>query len=106
MENTNASKYINSFGLSLAVASVIDGLLVIAKEKAPAVMSGMKTVTGHHWITHSAFIVSLFVLCGWLFAQSNGKQGPRLAAKHLIGTLVSGVAIGSLIIVGFYLICG
>ena len=104
MENTNASKYINSFGLSLAFASVVNGLLVIAKEKIPAVMSGMKAATGHHWITHSVVIVGLFVVCGWLLTLSNGGQGVKMSSSRLVGTLISGVVAGGLIIAGFYLI--
>ena len=48
MENINVSKYTVAFGCSLALASVANGLLVIAKEKIPAVMSGMQKLTGHH----------------------------------------------------------
>ena len=46
MENNNLSRYTLSFGLVLAVASVANGLLVIAKEKIPAVLAGMQKLTG------------------------------------------------------------
>ena len=104
MENTSVSKYTVSFGLALAVAGVVNGLLVIAKEKIPAVLSGMQKLTGHHWVTHSVIVLGLFAILGWLFAQFNGGQGIRLTVNRLIGTLVAGVAAGGLIIVGFYLI--
>jgi hypothetical protein len=104
MENTGVSKYTTSFGLALALASVANGLLVIAKEKVPAILSGMQKLTGHHWITHSVIILALFVCGGWLFAQANGGQGIKLTTSRLIGTLVRGVIIGGLLIVGFYLI--
>jgi hypothetical protein len=106
METNDVSKHTISFGLSLAVASVANGLLVVAKEKIPAVMTGMQALTGHHWIFHSAMVLGLFVFFGWLFARANGGQGIRLTANGLIGALVSGVAAGSLIIMGFYLMCG
>ena len=104
MENTGVSKYTISFGLSLALASVTNGLLVVAKEKIPAVMAGMQKLTGHHWVSHSIIVLGLFAFFGWLFAQANGGQGIKMTVNRLIGTLVAGVAAGGLIILGFYLI--
>jgi hypothetical protein len=104
MENTSVSKYTISFGLAVAVASVVNGLLVVAKEKIPAVLSGMQKLTGHHWVTHSVIVLGLFAFFGWLFAQFNGGKGIRLTTSRLIGIFVAGVAAGGLIIVGFYLI--
>jgi hypothetical protein len=104
MENTGLSKYTISFGLSLALASVVNGLLVVAKEKIPAVLSGMQKLIGHHWVSHSVIILGLFVFCGWLFAQANGGQGVKLNASRLIRTLMVSVITGGVIILGFYLI--
>lgn len=104
MENTGVSKYTTSFGLSLALASVADALLVVAKEKIPAVFAGMQKLTGHHWISHSAIILGVFAVFGWLFAQANGGQGMNMTATRLIRALVSGVATGALVILGFYLL--
>jgi len=104
MENPGLSKYTISFGLSLALASVANGLLVIAKESSPAVQSGMQKLTGHHWITHSVLILALFLGGGWLFAQLNGGLGLKLTAGGLIKAVVRGVVLGGVLIVGFYLI--
>ena len=104
MENTRVSKYTISFGLSLAVASVMNGLLVVAKEKIPAVLNGMQKLTGHHWVSHAVIVLGLFAICGWLFARANGGQGIKLTTGRLLGTVVVGVATGGMIIVGFYLI--
>jgi hypothetical protein len=104
MENSGLSKYTTSFGLSLALASVANGLLVIAKESSPAVQAGMQKITGHHWITHSVVILALFFGCGLLFAQANGGQGIKLTADRLINTVVRGVVLGALLIVGFYIL--
>jgi hypothetical protein len=104
MEKTGVSKYTISFGLSLALASVANGLLVVAKEKMPAVLAGMQILTGHHWVSHSVIILGLFAGFGWLFAQANGGEGIKLTANRLIVALVAGVATGGLIIAGFYLI--
>ena len=104
MENPRLSKYTVSFGLALALASVVNGLLVVAKEKIPAVQAGMQKLTGHHWVTHSVIILVLFAFVGWALARANAGQGIRLTASRLIGLLVAGVGSGALIILGFYLV--
>jgi hypothetical protein len=104
MGNSRLSKYTVSFGLALALASVVNGLLVIAKEKSPAIQNGMKQLTGHHWVTHSAIILGIFLLGGWLLAQLNAGQGVKLTVNRLVGTLLAGVGTGALLILGFYLI--
>lgn len=106
MENTGISKYTISFGLSLALASVMNALLVVAKEKIPTVMAGLQGLTGHHWVSHGVIILVLFAAFGWMFAQANGGLGPRIPVNRLISLLVSGVAAGALIICGFYLMGG
>lgn len=102
-ENPPLSKYTSSFAVSLAVAGVVNALLVIAKEKSPAVMAGMKRLTGHHWITHSAIVIALFFLLGWLLAQT-GRDLLKLSVNSLVRILAGGVLLGGLIIVGFYLL--
>jgi hypothetical protein len=104
MENTGVSRHTISFGLSLALASVANGLLVVAKEKIPAILAGMQKLTGHHWVSHCAIILGLFAFFGWLFARANGGQGLKITVNRLLGTLVSGVLTGGLVILGFYLI--
>ena len=104
METANVSKYTISFGLSAALASVINAVLVVAKEKSQAVQAGMQKLTGHHWVTHSVIILVVFGFCGWVFARANGGQGPKMSVNRLIGTIVAGVVMGGLVIVGFYLI--
>ena len=104
MENTTLSKYAISFGLSLALCSVINALLVVAKEKNQAVLGGMQKITGHQWVTHSAIVLILFGFFGWLFARANGCQGLKMTVNRLMGTIVAGVVTSGLIIIGFYLI--
>jgi hypothetical protein len=104
METASISKYTISFGLSAALASVVNALLVVAKEKNQAVLAGMQKVTGHQWITHSAIILILFGFFGWLFARANGGEGLKMTVSRLIGTIMAGVVTGGLVIVGFYLI--
>lgn len=93
-----------SFGISLAITSVVSALLVVAKEKSPAVMAAMKSATGHHWATHSLFALALFLAIGFGLARMNGGKGIRMTSGGLVTTVVCGIAIGSIIIGGFYLI--
>ena len=104
MENSTSSKYTNSFGVALAVTSVVNALLVAVKEKSPAVQAAMKSLTGHHWITHATVIVLLFFILGGILSQTNGGKGMKLSISSLIGTVVGGVALAALIITGFYLV--
>ena len=104
MENVGVSKYTIAFGLSAALASVVNALLVIAKEKSQAVQAGMQKLTGHHWVTHCVIVLVVFGFFGWLFARANGGRGVQMSVNRLIGTLVAGVVVGGLVIVGFYLI--
>jgi len=106
MENVGVSKYTISFGLSVALASVINALLVVAKEKSPAVLAGLQKLTGQQWVSHVVIVLVLFAVFGWIFAKANGGRGVQMTANSLIGTLVSGVVIGGLMILGFYLVGG
>jgi hypothetical protein len=99
-EAPGLSRFTVSFGIALAIASVVNGLLVIAKEKSHAVMAGMQSLTGHHWITHSLAVILLFLGLGFGLA----KSGPQMTSRSLFTWLFSGVLIGAVLIVGFYLI--
>jgi hypothetical protein len=92
-----------SFGVSLAITSVASALLVIAKEKAPAIMSSMKSATGHHWATHSLFALVLFLVLGVGLMRMRSGQGLRMTAAGLMKAVVGGIVTGSVIIAGFYL---
>ena len=105
-ENTSVSKYTIGFGLSLALASVTNALLVIAKEKIPAVQAGLQRMTGHHWVSHVVIILVLFAAFGCIFAQANGGAGIRISVNRLVSLVVLGVVAGGLIILGFYLVDG
>ncbi len=107
MDNSKISKYTNSFGLSLAITSVLSALLVVAKELCPkTVMVWMKHLTGQHWVSHSVIAVVVFAVLGWVFSRANGGRGISMSANRLIAVLAGGVVLGALIIAGFYLIDG
>lgn len=103
MENNRVSKYTISFGLALALSSVINALLVIAKEKSTAVQAEMQRLTGSHWITHVAIVLILFISFGFLSATIKNGQGITMPVNRLVKTIIAGVFAAGLIIVGFYL---
>lgn len=92
-----------AFGVALGITGTANGLLVIAKEKSPALMAAMKSTTGHHWVTHGAAALALFLVLGFGLMRVNGGQGPRMSANGLLKCLVAGLALGAALIVGFYL---
>jgi hypothetical protein len=104
MQNIALSRYTSSFGLSLGAASVVNALLVVAKEKSHVVMIGLQKLTGHHWITHSAIVLIVFTVLGLTFAHADGGRGVKITADRLVRVLIGSIVLGSLVIVGFYLI--
>jgi Na+/H+-translocating membrane pyrophosphatase len=104
METTTASRNTVSFGLSLAIACIVNAIIVCVKEKSDTVMNGMKKLSGHHWITHTVIILAVYVLFAFIFGRMNGGQGMKVSIGGLIRSIVGGVVLAGLIIVGFYLI--
>ena len=102
MDNNSVTKCTSGFGLALALCSVANAVLVVIKEKSPAVMSLMKKIGGHQWIGHVAVILVLFFLSGWLFSRT-GTAGTEASTKRLTGIVTIGTLTGALIIMGFYL---
>jgi hypothetical protein len=95
------SRHTVSFGISFAVTSVVNALIVVAKETHPTtVMVWMQRATGHHWATHSLISLLLFFALGMALARGRGLG---MTAAGLVRIIVSGAAAGGLIIVGFYL---
>jgi hypothetical protein len=94
------SRYTVSFGISLAVTSVVNALLVVAKETHDTtVMAWMNDATGHNWATQSLLSLIPFFVLGLMLARCRGL---KMAAASLVKIIVAGVAIGGLIILGFY----
>ena len=105
MEDTGIGKYTRGFGLSFAITSLLSALLVIIKEKnEETILAAMAAATGHHWVTHGAINVILFIVLGWLFSKSNGGRGVNLTANTLMCCIVGAVVVNGLLISGFYLL--
>lgn len=103
-ENPGLSKGTVAFGLALALASVVNGLLVVVKEKSPAVMTLLQKMTVHHWVSHAVIVLGFFALCGGVFGAINKSQS--FGAGRLIKMIVGGVLTGGVLVVGFYLLEG
>jgi hypothetical protein len=99
------SKYSVSFGISLAITSILSALLVLVKElNEHTVLAWMKGLTSHHWITHGLFMVIAFFAIGGALAKMNNGEGLKMTPERLVCVIASGVVIGGLIIAGFYLV--
>ena len=96
------SKSTVSFGWAVAIASLANALLVIAKEKVPAVQAAMRHLTGSHWVTHVVIILALFIAVGFVGSKfASGNQVNRLVAL-----ILAGVGLAGVIITGFYVVFG
>lgn len=94
--------YTCSFGLALAVTSVLSGLLVILKELNEAtLLAWMAALTGHHWITHGLVDLLLFLLLGLGLVRFSGWWQAR--PNVLLGLLLGGVLLGCALVAGFFL---
>lgn len=102
MKEIILGKYTVSFGLALAVTSLLSALLVVAKESNEAtVLAWMKAASGHHWITHGVVDVVLFLVLGFVFAQAG--WGARMSGTALATIIGISVLLSSLIIAGFFM---
>lgn len=92
------------FGLALSLSSVASALLVIAKESSPnGVMPFMKRLTGHHWSTHSAFALVLFLVFGLIFTRANAAGKLQVSPRGFFRVFLTGIFFSAALIAGFYL---
>ncbi|HTB83184.1 MAG TPA: hypothetical protein VK742_05980 [Candidatus Sulfotelmatobacter sp.] len=104
LDKPPVSKATVAFGCSLALCCVLNALLVMVKEKSPALQAAMKKLTGHHWVTHASVILVLFVFFGWLFARIQTSPASGTSVNKLIKMIIAGVLAAGLMITGFYLL--
>lgn len=104
MNGSQLNSATKSYGISLAVASLLSAFLVVAKETNKGLMDMMKTVTVHHWVSHIVFIVGVFLILGVILSKSQGGKGVNVSDEGVLKAVVSSVVIGTAIIVGFFLL--
>ncbi len=103
-ENQSPTKRAVTFGLSLALCSLLNAALVIAKESSKTVTNWMQRLTGHHWVTHVALVFIVYFAAAWAISRIHAGAGPRLSAQRLLQMVLGGVIGGVLIILCFYLV--
>ena len=88
------------FAVSFLIASLFNGLLIIAKETYAPLKDWMKSLFGHHWTTHGIFVIALFVVLG--YALSKADLAKKINATTASGLVIAGTLLGGMIIVGFF----
>jgi hypothetical protein len=102
MTNTTLDKTTIGFGLSAAVVSILNTLLVIFKELTPPVKKAMADAMGHHWTTHGVIVIALFIVLGFVFS---GMVKPESWGAEKLGkTLLWAVIIAGGALAAFYLL--
>jgi hypothetical protein len=99
-ENQVLDKYSVGFGVSFLVTSVFNGLLIVAKENYAPLKDWMKSLSGHHWITHGIFVIALFIVLGYFLSKADLEK--KINADKTSGMVIAGTVLGGLIIVGFF----
>jgi len=100
MTTTTLDKTTIGFGLSAAVVSILNTLLVIFKELTPPFKNGMASAMGHHWTTHGAMVIALFIVLGFVFS---GMAKPEFwSADKLGNTILWSVIVGGGALAAFY----
>ncbi|MHB8111737.1 MAG: hypothetical protein ACYDHW_17080 [Syntrophorhabdaceae bacterium] len=98
MTNTTLDRTTIGFGLSAAVANILNILLVIFKELTPSLRQAMAAATGHHWITHGVIVVGLFIIFGFVFSgiiKSKSWGANKLSRMILWSVIVGGSLLGA-----------
>lgn len=99
-ENQAWDKLSVGFGISFLVTSIFNGLLIVAKESYAPMKSWMKSLSGHHWITHGIIVIALFIVLGYIFSKTDMDK--KIDADTTSGLVISGTVLGGLIIVVFF----
>ena len=93
-------KFSVGLGVSFLIASIFNGLLIVAKESYAPLKNWMKSLSGHHWITHGIFVIVLFIVLGYIFSKTDMYK--KINADKTSGVVIAGTVLGGLIIVGFF----
>ncbi len=96
----SAGTTITAFGVSYAITSFLSALLVVWKESSQAVHDTLAAITGHHWVTHGALDVIVFVGLGLLLSRT---RMAAMSGRWLITTVVGATVVSGLIIAGYFI---
>ena len=82
------------FALAAAITVLFNTALAWAKDAYEPLNSFMKSLTGHHWITHGLADLIVFMGLGMIFTKT--RVAEKMAPDRVISTLVSAVVIAAL----------
>jgi uncharacterized membrane protein YdcZ (DUF606 family) len=99
-ENQARDKYSVGFGVSFLITSIFNGLLVVAKESYAPLKAWMKSLSGHHWITHGIVVIVLFIVLGYILSKAGLEK--KIEADKTSWLVIAGTVLGGMIIVGFF----
>ncbi len=92
--DTGISATVAGFGLSYAITSLFNVLLVIVKENVPGVEDLMKGLTGHHWVSHGLIVLIVFVILGYALRGPAARMPVDRLINYIVGsTVISGLAL-------------
>ncbi len=97
MTNNTLDKTTIGFGLSVAVTSILNALLLIFKEMTPPFKKAMAEAMGHHWTTHGVIVIGLFLVLGFVLAGAVKPEswGADKLGKAILWSVIFGVgAVG------------
>ena len=97
-------KYTAGFGLSFVVTSLLSAALVVLKESQGVLKTLMKAISGHHWVTHGALILVLFVVLGFVFSKVRIEQKLKLDTRKMVIAVLGGAIVRGGIIGAFYVV--
>jgi hypothetical protein len=102
MTNNTLDKTTIGFGLSAAVMSILNALLVIFKEMTPPFKKAMADAMGHHWTTHGVAVLGLFLVLGFVLAGA--VKAESWSAGKLGQALLWSTILGAVALAAFYLL--
>jgi hypothetical protein len=96
----SAGTTVTAFGISYAITSILSAVLVVMKESNEAVHDGLAAITGHHWVTHGALNLIVFVVLGIVLSRTSVAQ---MSAKLLIATMIGATVVSGIIFAGYFI---
>jgi len=102
MTSNTLDKTTIGFGLSVAVMSILNALLVIFKEMTPPFKKAMADTMGHHWTTHGVVVLVLFFALGFVLAGA--VKPASWGAGKLGNTILWSVILSCAAVAAFYLL--
>jgi hypothetical protein len=91
VESSGLSPATSSFALAAAIAVVFNTALAWVKDAYAPLNSLMKSMTGHHWITHGLADLVIFLALGVIFQKAHitEKMDPHRVIRIVVWATVA-----------------